>query len=58
MTRVAGQNSTFYGKIEDLVVSQEYITPASKIKTSECPARATGPIIDRILIGSEGAYAY
>ncbi len=56
MTRVAGQNSTFYGKIEDLVVSQEYITPAGKIKTSECPARATGPIIDRILIGSEGAY--
>jgi alkyldihydroxyacetonephosphate synthase len=56
VTRGAGQNSTLYGKIEDLVVCQEYITPAGIIKTRELPARATGPSVDQILIGSEGAY--
>jgi alkyldihydroxyacetonephosphate synthase len=56
VTRGAGQNSTYYGKIEDLVISQEYITPASEIITKEYPAAATGPDIDQIMIGSEGAY--
>ncbi len=27
VTRGAGQNSTYYGKIEDMVLAQEYITP-------------------------------
>jgi len=56
VTRGAGQNSTYYGKIEDMVVCQEYITPAGTIKTGEYPASATGPSIDQIMIGSEGAY--
>ncbi len=56
VTRGAGQNSTYYGKIEDLVVCQEYITPAGEIITKEYPAKATGPDIDQIMIGSEGAY--
>jgi alkyldihydroxyacetonephosphate synthase len=56
VTRGAGQNSTYYGKIEQLVVSQEYITPRGSIVTAEYPAEAIGPDIDQIMIGSEGSY--
>jgi alkyldihydroxyacetonephosphate synthase len=56
VTRGAGQNSTYYGKIEDLVISQEYVTPIGIIKSDEFPANATGPSIDEIMMGSEGAY--
>jgi alkyldihydroxyacetonephosphate synthase len=56
VTRGAGQNSTYYGKIEDMVICQEYVTPAGIIKTDEYPAAATGPSIDEIMMGSEGAY--
>ena len=56
VTRGAGQNSSYYGKIEDLVIAQEYITPIGIIQTGEYPAQATGPDIDQIMIGSEGAY--
>ncbi|MGE5422186.1 MAG: FAD-binding oxidoreductase [Ignavibacteriales bacterium] len=56
VTRGAGQNSTYYGKIEDIVICQEYVTPAGIIETGEYPASATGPSIDQIMIGSEGAY--
>jgi len=56
VTRGAGQNSSYYGKIEDLVVAQEYVTPQGIIKTGVYPAKATGPDIDQIMIGSEGAY--
>lgn len=56
VTRGAGQSSTYYGKIEDLVISQEYLTPVGEISTKEYPAEAIGPDIDRIMIGSEGSY--
>ncbi|HPQ02738.1 MAG TPA: FAD-binding oxidoreductase [Bacillota bacterium] len=56
VTRGAGQNSTYYGKIEDLVLCQEYVTPAGDIKTKEFPRAAVGPSIDQIMIGSEGTY--
>lgn len=56
VTRGAGQNSTYYGKIEDLVICQEYVTPLGDIVTREYPAKAIGPDIDQIMIGSEGAY--
>ena len=56
VTRGAGQNSTYYGKAEDLVLSQEYITPVGDIRTVDIPAYATGPNLDQMLIGSEGAY--
>jgi alkyldihydroxyacetonephosphate synthase len=56
VTRGAGQNSTYFGKIEDIVICQEYVTPAGIIKTEEYPASATGPSIDEIMMGSEGAY--
>ena len=56
VTRGAGQNSTYYGKAEDLVLSQEYVTPVGDIRTVDVPAYATGPNIDQMMIGSEGAY--
>jgi alkyldihydroxyacetonephosphate synthase len=55
-TRSAGQNSTYYGKIEDMVFSQEYITPVGMIKTANYPRQATGPDIDQLMIGSEGVF--
>ncbi len=56
VTRGAGQNSTYYGKIEHLVITQEYVTPKGIIRTKEFPAKANGPDIDQMMIGSEGAY--
>ena len=56
VTRGAGQNSTYYGKIEDIVVAQEYVTPVGLFKTQEIPRCATGPDFDQIMMGSEGAF--
>lgn len=56
VTRGAGQNSTYYGKIEDIVLSQEYVTPIGKIKTNNIPRQSTGPDVDQIMMGSEGAF--
>lgn len=56
VTRGAGQNSTYYGKIEHMVISQEYCTPIGIIKTHEFPAVATGPDIDELMIGAEGTF--
>lgn len=56
VTKGAGQNSTYYGKIEHIVIAQEYITEKGVIKTLEFPADATGPDIDQIMMGSEGTF--
>jgi len=56
VTRGAGQNSTYYGKIEDIVLAQEMVTPAGIIRTLPYPRKATGPDIDQILMGSEGVF--
>lgn len=56
VTRGAGQNSTYYGKIEDIVISQDYVTPRGDLITREFPAAANGPDIDQIMMGSEGAF--
>jgi len=56
VTRGAGQNSTYYGKIEDLVIAQEYVTPIGILKTQEQPRAATGPDFDQVMMGSEGTF--
>ena len=56
VTRGAGQNSTYYGNIKDMVMQQEYITPAGKVKSYGLPAHAVGPDLDEIMMGSEGAF--
>lgn len=52
----SGQASTYYGDAYDLVLSQEYVTPAGVIKTHDYPGTATGPKVNDLLKGSEGAY--
>ena len=56
VTRGAGQNSTYYGKIEDMVIAQEYVTPKGIFKTQEYPRTATGPDMDQVMMGSEGTF--
>ncbi len=56
VTRGAGQNSTYYGKIEDIVIAQEYVTPRGLFKTTEHPRSANGPDFDQLMMGSEGAF--
>lgn len=56
VTRGAGQNSTYYGKIEHIVLGQEYITPVGKVVADSYPAKATGPDINQIMMGSEGTF--
>lgn len=54
VTRGAGQNSTYYGKIEDIVLSQEYVTPVGILQTPEYPRAALGPDLNQVMLGSEG----
>jgi len=54
-TRSAGQLSSKYGKIEDLVVSLEVVLPDGQLlRTRTVPRSATGPSLNHIFIGSEG----
>ena len=56
VTHGSGQNSTYYGCIQDMVLGQEYATPVGHIKTDSYPRKATGPDLDRIMMGSEGTF--
>ncbi|MFW9824912.1 MAG: FAD-binding oxidoreductase [Candidatus Thorarchaeota archaeon] len=53
--RAAGQFSTKYGKIEDIVLGMEIILPKGEIINFKTIARAsTGPQFDKLFIGGEG----
>ena len=52
----SGQQSSYYGDMYDIVVSQEYVTPAGSFRTLDYPATATGPKVNDIMKGSEGAF--
>jgi alkyldihydroxyacetonephosphate synthase len=57
--RSGGQFSTKYGKIEDMVVSQELVLPDGKIvRTATTPRAATGPDWDQLFVGSEGTLGF
>jgi alkyldihydroxyacetonephosphate synthase len=56
VTHGAGQNSTYYGCIQDIVLGQDYATPIGPITTDRYPRKAVGPDIGRIMMGSEGAF--
>ena len=57
--RGAGQYSTRYGKIEDMVVGLEAVlADGSVVKTGgRAPRSATGPDLNQLLVGSEGTLA-
>ncbi len=52
--RSAGQASTGYGKIEDIVLALRVITPSGIIETKDFPATAEAWDLNKIFIGSEG----
>lgn len=53
--RGAGQYSTRYGKIEDIVVALEVVlADGSIVRTGGSPAGAVGPDFNHLFIGSEG----
>lgn len=56
VTRGAGQNSTYYGTITDIVLAQKYATPIGRIETSHYSREATGPNLNQIMMGSEGTF--
>lgn len=55
-TRSAGQASTKYGKIEAMVLGARMGTPRGWVDAHAAPARATGPSLVQLLVGSEGAF--
>lgn len=56
VTRGAGQESTGYGKIEDMMLGLRMVTPNGVIEIPAYPARATGPDLMQMIVGSEGAF--
>jgi alkyldihydroxyacetonephosphate synthase len=52
--RGAGQASTGYGRIEDMVVGLKAVTPAGVISAGHYPAASVGGDIRHFLMGSEG----
>ena len=53
--RSAGQLSTKYGKIEDMVLSMQVVLPDGDIlETKTTPKSATGPDFTQTFVGSEG----
>ncbi len=52
--RGAGQASTGYGKIEDMVVALKAVTPAGVIETRDFPRTAQGWDLFRLFAGAEG----
>jgi len=56
VTLGSGQESSYYGDMYDIVLSQEYVVPTGTLKTLDYPGTATGPKVNDIMKGSEGAY--
>ncbi|MBW1814158.1 MAG: FAD-binding oxidoreductase [Deltaproteobacteria bacterium] len=56
VTLGSGQASTYYGDAYHIVLAQEYVTPAGDFKTYDFAGTATGPKVNDIMKGSEGAY--
>jgi alkyldihydroxyacetonephosphate synthase len=52
----AGQQSSYYGDMYDLVLGQTYVTPVGDIVTGGYAATATGPKVNDMMKGSEGVF--
>ncbi|WP_205698386.1 FAD-binding oxidoreductase [Conexibacter sp. SYSU D00693] len=55
-TRSAGQASTGYGRIDELVLGLRLAAPAAELDLPPLPASAAGPGLRETLVGSEGAF--
>jgi alkyldihydroxyacetonephosphate synthase len=53
-TRSAGHASGRYGRVENLVQALTVVTPSGEVRTTETPARSTGPELKELFLGSEG----
>jgi alkyldihydroxyacetonephosphate synthase len=53
-TRSAGQASTGYGAIEQMVLGMRCAAPAGELTLPAMPASAAGPSLRALLVGSEG----
>jgi alkyldihydroxyacetonephosphate synthase len=53
-TRSAGQASSGYGRIEQMVLGLRFTSPAGELDLAPVPASAAGPELRRLLVGSEG----
>jgi alkyldihydroxyacetonephosphate synthase len=53
-TRSAGQVSTGYGRIDELVLGLRCAAPAGELVARPWPASAAGPAVRELLVGSEG----
>lgn len=56
VTLGAGQQSSYFGDMYDIVLGMEFVTPVGDIKTHNFRAAATGPKVNDILKGSEGTF--
>ena len=55
-TRSSGQQSYYYGRIEDTFAGGHIESPAGPIDINPVPASAAGPDLKQIILGSEGRY--
>ena len=53
-TRSAGQASTGYGRIDELVEGLRCVAPVGEIEVRAQPASAAGPALRELIVGSEG----
>lgn len=53
-TRSTGQQSYYYGRIEDLFAGGQVETPAGTLRLPPLPASAAGPDLRQFVLGSEG----
>jgi alkyldihydroxyacetonephosphate synthase len=53
-TRSAGQASSGYGRIDDIVEGVRLLAPAGEVRGRALPASAAGPDLRELIVGSEG----
>jgi alkyldihydroxyacetonephosphate synthase len=53
-TRSAGQASTGYGRIDELILGLRFAAPSGELDMPALPASAAGPELRELLVGSEG----
>jgi alkyldihydroxyacetonephosphate synthase len=53
-TRSSGQQSLYYGRIEELFAAGRLLSPAGRLDMPPFPASAAGPDLRQLVLGSEG----